>query len=61
MFGEPFGDGAGFPVGEYIDRAVSAHIDQNSPVPMSPSQREIIDTEHRHHTGWRVRQRSDQP
>ena len=46
MFGEPFGDCFGFPVGENIDRAVRLHIDQNRAVPMSFPQREVIDTEH---------------
>ena len=47
MNGEPFGDGAGFPVGENIDWTVSIQIDQNGPIPMPSPQREIVDTEHR--------------
>lgn len=46
MCSQPFRDGIGFPIGENIHRTVSIHIDQNCAVPMSPSQREIIDTEH---------------
>ncbi len=61
MCSQPFGDGAGCAIGENIHRTVSIHVDQNCAVPVSPAQREVIDTEHRHHTGWRVGQRSDQP
>ncbi len=55
MNGEPFGDGAGFPVGENIDWTVSIQIDQNGPIPMPSPQREIVDTEHRDQSFRRTR------
>ena len=39
MCSQPFGDSAGCAIGENIDRTVSVHVDQNSPVPMPHSER----------------------
>lgn len=61
MCSQLFGDGIGFAIGENIDWTVSIHVDQNCAVPMSPSQLEIIDTEHLDNGRGRIRQRSDQP
>jgi hypothetical protein len=48
MLAQPGGQGGGFAVWQHVEAAVGDRVDQHGRVLAAPSDREVIDTEHRH-------------
>jgi hypothetical protein len=58
---QPRGQCLGGAIGEYVDRTARLDVDQHRAVDVSAPQGEVVDAQHPHNTGRRVRQRPYQP